>query len=163
MDIGRKIYYNKNTGVCLVNTGDKSGSVYETTLQEDLETYPILKNSNIDFLILKHSERKEEFQNEGSVKVNPETKEITIYPQLTISTDKINNQITADTVDTIAITVTTQDDCIVTFKVDNGTSYEVATINKIATFPFATDIVGTHIIEASNNLYGTNLVQLEAI
>jgi len=110
---------------------------------------------------LSFDERKAEIENMGSWKVNPITKELITYPRLTIQSDK--PQIEADTIDTATITVATQDDCTVIFQVNNGTPYEVQTIDRVATFQFATDIVDTHTIKANNNLYGSNSVQVEAI
>lgn len=43
MQIGAKIYYDKETGNVLLNTGDRSGSVVETTWEQDYESYAVLK------------------------------------------------------------------------------------------------------------------------
>lgn len=40
--IGRKIYFDKLTGNVLVDTGERSGSVRETTTEEDFQTYLVL-------------------------------------------------------------------------------------------------------------------------
>jgi hypothetical protein len=42
MDIGRKIYYGKSNGIAIWDKGEMSGSVRETTLEEDMITMPIL-------------------------------------------------------------------------------------------------------------------------
>lgn len=39
MKIGAKIYYDKNTGNVIVNTGERSGVVVETTVEQDFEIY----------------------------------------------------------------------------------------------------------------------------
>lgn len=44
MQIGRKIYYDKSTGNVLVNTGEMQGSVKETTIDEDFQSYIDLQN-----------------------------------------------------------------------------------------------------------------------
>lgn len=43
MDIGRKIYYETLTGNTLVDTGERSGSVIETTEDQDFEVYTALQ------------------------------------------------------------------------------------------------------------------------
>ena len=40
--IGRKIYYNKATGNIIIDTGERQGSVVETTLDQDFLSYTAL-------------------------------------------------------------------------------------------------------------------------
>ncbi|ASS76490.1 hypothetical protein CIG75_17010 [Tumebacillus algifaecis] len=42
MQIGRKIYYDKATGNVLVDTGERSGDVVETTIEQDFSSYVAL-------------------------------------------------------------------------------------------------------------------------
>lgn len=46
MQIGSKIYYDKATGNVLVNTGDRSGDVIETTQEQDFAAYKVLSERN---------------------------------------------------------------------------------------------------------------------
>jgi len=39
MEIGRKIYYEKLTGNLIIDTGQRSGHVIETTQDQDFEVY----------------------------------------------------------------------------------------------------------------------------
>ncbi len=39
MQIGRRIYYDKSTGEVIVDTGERSGDVVETTIDQDFMTY----------------------------------------------------------------------------------------------------------------------------
>lgn len=43
MDIGRKIYYEKTTGNFIVDTGERQGSVIETTTDQDFQAYTALQ------------------------------------------------------------------------------------------------------------------------
>ncbi|MCM3133767.1 hypothetical protein M3629_13315 [Paenibacillus polysaccharolyticus] len=43
MQIGMKIYYEKQTGNVIVNTGERTGDVIPTTEEQDVATYFILK------------------------------------------------------------------------------------------------------------------------
>lgn len=43
-EIGTKIYYCMYTGNVLLTLGDMKGYVEETTIEQDIEIYPILKN-----------------------------------------------------------------------------------------------------------------------
>lgn len=42
MKIGRKIYYDKATGNVLIDTGERAGSVVETTQEQDFAVYAVL-------------------------------------------------------------------------------------------------------------------------
>jgi hypothetical protein len=42
VEVGRKIYYEKNTGNVILNTGERSGDVVQTTDEEDFSTYSAL-------------------------------------------------------------------------------------------------------------------------
>lgn len=42
MEIGRKIYYEKDTGNVIVDTGERSGDVVPTTIEQDFRTYTAL-------------------------------------------------------------------------------------------------------------------------
>jgi len=42
MEIGRKIYYEKTNGVVIWDKGEMSGSVVETTFEEDIIAFPML-------------------------------------------------------------------------------------------------------------------------
>jgi hypothetical protein len=45
-NVGRKIYYDKLTGNVLVDTGEMSGDVRETTIEEDFAVYTVLSGRN---------------------------------------------------------------------------------------------------------------------
>lgn len=42
MNIGRRIYYDKATGNVILDTGERSGSVVETTIEQDFAAYVAL-------------------------------------------------------------------------------------------------------------------------
>lgn len=42
MEIGRKIYFTKDTGVVIWDKGEMEGSVIETTFEEDCISMPVL-------------------------------------------------------------------------------------------------------------------------
>lgn len=43
MNIGRKIYYEKSSGVVIWDKGELSGEVFETTFDQDCIIMPVLK------------------------------------------------------------------------------------------------------------------------
>lgn len=64
MEIGRRIYYEKSTGNVLVETGERSGFVVETSVEEDFATYVSLSErvpSAIGCIQLKYGQFSEEF------------------------------------------------------------------------------------------------------
>ncbi|MHB1651382.1 MAG: Ig-like domain-containing protein [Desulfitobacteriaceae bacterium] len=167
MKIGRKIYYELATGNIILDAGERQGAVIETPQSEDFAIYPqfIGKDpSAIDFIQLLYGERSAEFINLGSMHVDPVTKALTIYPRLTITTDKL--QITANGTDTATVTVTVQDTVnphAISFTVNNGAPVSVNTVNGVATLPLTTTVTGDYTITATSDLYGTNSVTVKGV
>lgn len=154
MEIGKRIYYEKSTGNVILDKGEMQGSVIETTQPEDFAIFPGLLGkdpSSIDFLQLSYGERADEFDNMGSMRVDPQTRELIIYPRLTISTDK--TQIQANGTDTAIIT----SDQAENFSVDGGQEYAVNP------FQFASTIPGVYAITAKSTLYGQNSLTVEVV
>lgn len=84
MQIGRKIYYEKITGNVIVDTGERSGLVSETTMEEDFSNYKVLSERNPDtvgLLRLDYGAYSLEFRTCNGYKVNTETSELEFsYP-----------------------------------------------------------------------------------
>lgn len=84
MQIGRKIYYDITTGVRLINTGEHSGEVIATTIEQDIATYRALSERNrdtFDVLELPFGAYSQDFVECASYRVNPETKTLEFsYP-----------------------------------------------------------------------------------
>lgn len=77
--IGRKIYYDKDTGNLLVDTGEKYGFVSPTTVEQDFETYATLSKLNpetVGMIELEYGELAEDFLESSSFRVNPTTLEL---------------------------------------------------------------------------------------
>lgn len=167
MQIGRKIYFDKSIGKVLLDTGERMGDVIETTQLDDFSTFPQLKGidpTTTDFIKLAYAERNAEFMNMGSMHIDPATKILTIYPQLTISSNKA--QITANGTDTATITVTVQDTVnphAISFTVNNGTPVIINTVNGVATLPITTTVIGDYVVKATSDIYGTNSVAVKGV
>lgn len=74
--IGRKIYYDKNTGNVIMDTGEHSGYVTPTTVEDDINSYSILKErtkENLGVIHLEYGEYSEDFSISKGVRVNLET------------------------------------------------------------------------------------------
>ena len=56
MNIGRRIYYEVETGIVLWDKGEMSGNVFETTVKKILILTPHYKNKNIDYIDLAYGE-----------------------------------------------------------------------------------------------------------
>ncbi len=84
MQIGRKIYYEKATGNVLVDTGERQGSVIETTQEQDFETYQALAErvpETVGYIQLEYGEYAQDFAQCNGYKINPGTKELEFsYP-----------------------------------------------------------------------------------
>ncbi|MED4581891.1 hypothetical protein P9578_03760 [Brevibacillus choshinensis] len=76
MQIGRRIYYEKKTGNVFVDTGERSGSVRETTIEEDFTTYvPLAERvpETVGHIQLEYGQYAQDFAECNGVRVNPET------------------------------------------------------------------------------------------
>jgi hypothetical protein len=82
--IGRKIYYDKSTGNVIVDTGEKMGAVVETTIDQDFETYQVLKErvrDTVGVIQLEYGQYAQDFAECNGYRVNPETLELEFsYP-----------------------------------------------------------------------------------
>ena len=77
--IGKRIYYLKENGEIVVDTGESEGWVFEHDKNFDFSVYTELKKYNkeqIDFIDLKWGEFKTEFSECTSYKVNVDTKKL---------------------------------------------------------------------------------------
>lgn len=158
MEIGRKLIYEKATGAIVFDTGEKEGFVKETTVEED---YPGFDPSLYDYLELQFGERRNEIANAGSLELNIITKELIIYPRLTIQSDKVELQ----ELDTAIITVNigTLEEIPVNFIVNESTPYIVNAINGQAIFQFSSEVLGSYTIKANTEKYGSNSVNLKVV
>lgn len=76
MQIGRKIYYDTNTGNIIVDTGEKIGSVTATTIEQDIDVYTDLSIRNrdtFDVLELPYGAYSQDFAECNGYRVNVET------------------------------------------------------------------------------------------
>ncbi|WP_461392871.1 hypothetical protein [Desulfosporosinus fructosivorans] len=121
----------------------------ERTYDEDIAANPAIVGC--DFIIIPYGQRPIGLSNPGSYKVDVNTKQLIIYPRLTVTIDK--TQIQADGIDTATIT----SDHAESFSVDGGQEYVVNP------FQFASTVPGTYIITAKSTLYGQNSVVVEVI
>lgn len=84
--IGRRIYFDKQTGNVIVDTGERSGAVIETTVEQDFETYRALAErvpETVDYIQLEYGQYAQDFAECSGYRVNPETREIEFsYPDL---------------------------------------------------------------------------------
>lgn len=84
MNLGRKIYFDKVSGEAILNTGERSGSVVPTAIEQDIATYTILSERNrdtFDVLELEYGQYAQDFAACNGYRVNPETKELEFsYP-----------------------------------------------------------------------------------
>lgn len=80
--VGRRIYYDINTGDLILDTGEKFFGAVKTTLEEDISTYKVLSERNIesfDYIDLEYGYLANEFSTCTTYKVNVLTKEIEFF------------------------------------------------------------------------------------
>ena len=91
--IGRKIYYDKITGNIILDTGEMAGFVQEATIDQDFETYQVLKErvrDKVGVIQLEYGQYAEDFAQCNGYRVNPETLELEFsYPDLTAPTPEL--------------------------------------------------------------------------
>lgn len=78
-EIGRRIYYLKINGQILVDTGERSGDVVGTTVEQDFEMYTeLLKYDRnlVGTLELSYGAHKQDFQEATGYTIDPQSGEI---------------------------------------------------------------------------------------
>lgn len=84
MNIGRKIYFDKISGNVLVETGERSGDVRLTTVEEDFATYSELAKripETVGMIQLEYGQYAQDFAESNGYRVNPDTQELEFsYP-----------------------------------------------------------------------------------
>lgn len=79
MEIGRKIYYEKANGVIIWDKGEMSGSVVETTFEEDKVAMPLLTlipETELGVKQLNYGDYADEFSRVRAYRINPVTDEL---------------------------------------------------------------------------------------
>lgn len=74
--IGRKLYYDKATGNIILNTGERTGSVIATTLEQDIATYTALTERNrdtFDVIELGYGQLSQDFLESNGQRINLDT------------------------------------------------------------------------------------------
>ena len=84
MNIGRKIYYELSTGNIVCDTGERSGSVIPTTVEQDFAAYSALTNrvpSSVGYKQLTYGQYAQDFAQCNGYRVDPVTLEVLFsYP-----------------------------------------------------------------------------------
>jgi hypothetical protein len=84
MNIGRKIYFDKLTGEVIHDTGDRSGAVIATSIEQDVLTFKALNErvrTTFDVLEYPFGQNKQDFAECNGYRVNPSTKALEFsYP-----------------------------------------------------------------------------------
>ncbi|EJW16269.1 hypothetical protein M5X00_22875 [Paenibacillus alvei] len=84
MEIGRRIYFDIATGSVLVDTGERSGYVMETTLDYDISVYKALNErmrESFDYTELEYEQNAKDFAACNGYRINPSTKQLEFsYP-----------------------------------------------------------------------------------
>lgn len=79
MQIGKKIYYELATGNVILDTGERQGSVVETTLDQDFESYVSLSQrvpDTVGCIQLDFGEHSDEFNTCSGYSIDITTQEI---------------------------------------------------------------------------------------
>lgn len=77
--VGRKIYFDKETGNVILTTSQMMGVVVGTTIEQDIASYKELNErvrETFDVIELEYGEYEQDFAESISYRVNPETKEL---------------------------------------------------------------------------------------
>ena len=77
MKIGRRIYFDKATGIVILDKGEMQGSVIETTIDQDIQTFTVLSERNretYDYIELQFGQLAQEFSSCTSYRINTGTR-----------------------------------------------------------------------------------------
>lgn len=82
--IGRRIYFDKLTGNVILDTGERSGHVVETTIDQDFQTYTALTErvrETVGVIQLDYGQYAQDFAECNGYRVNVETGQLEFsYP-----------------------------------------------------------------------------------
>lgn len=73
LNIGRRIYYEIETGNIILNTGERTGDVIETTVEQDFSSYAALSEripETVGVLSLSYGDYKRDFSESNGVRVD---------------------------------------------------------------------------------------------
>jgi hypothetical protein len=76
MEIGMKVYYEKETGNVIINTGERIGNVVATTWAQDFASYKVLNErvpETVGVIELEYRQYAQEFNESTGYRVNPDT------------------------------------------------------------------------------------------
>ncbi|MCR8645577.1 hypothetical protein NV379_23340 [Paenibacillus sp. N1-5-1-14] len=86
MKIGRRIYYDLSSGNVILDTGERNGSVIETTIEQDFQNYKDLAErlpETVGFLQFNHGDLAYDFATCNGFRVDLESGAIVFsYPDL---------------------------------------------------------------------------------
>lgn len=63
MNIGKRVYFDVKTGEVILNTGERSGWVVQTTIEDDIRAFKVLSERNretFDFLEFEYGAHREQ-------------------------------------------------------------------------------------------------------
>lgn len=84
MEIGRKIFYEKETGNIIIDTGERQGAVVPNTVEQDIQSYRVLSERNretFDYIELDYGQFSQDFSESNGYRINLETGELEFsYP-----------------------------------------------------------------------------------
>lgn len=84
MHIGRRIYYDLVTGDIIIDTGERSGSVVETSIEQDFRSYAVLSErdpSTVGMIQLEYGQFADDFMHCSGYRVDLDTRELLFsYP-----------------------------------------------------------------------------------
>ncbi|MHA7962886.1 hypothetical protein ACX93W_01990 [Paenibacillus sp. CAU 1782] len=84
MQIGRRLYFELETGNIILDAGERSGNVIETTVEQDFDSYVALSArvpETVGMLQLEYGQYAEDFAACNGYRVDPDTEQVLFsYP-----------------------------------------------------------------------------------
>jgi len=80
--IGRRIYFNKENGSIILDTGERCGAVVPTTVEEDFTSYRALQNvdrESLNYIELPYGEHQEDFATCTHYEIDVEANELIFH------------------------------------------------------------------------------------
>ena len=162
-NLGRKIYYGKSNGIVIWDTGEMSGNVRRTTLEDDAKAMPILEylGDEVGVIELPFGDFKDEFANCTDYKINPD-KKIVDFLGVEISSEPItevyleNTQVAVGNTIFIPVEyrnlsgVNTETNKTVQVLINGNLAGDLNIINGVAQIEFLADEVGKFTIQIEN-------------
>ncbi|MFZ5650150.1 MAG: hypothetical protein ACOY4I_04760 [Bacillota bacterium] len=165
MEIGRRVFYDKDTGVILAATAERKGDVVETSIMDDMRIFlPNTPPEEVECIELQYGELNDQIVEKHDWFVDLANKQIKIIPRIRIQV--VPEQIPPDGMTDAVATVTLPYGILegqIIFKINDSPPVAIDVVEGSAIFRFNTTIAGAYYVTATSNINGSVVAKVVVV